>query len=91
MDLLPLSVVLILIGIPALIGAFNVCANIGKESVRNGVGVLIYAGALAAGFAIVLPQGTIAQGNYLLKSPGAFVVCALIGGSAGLISRFFSK
>ena len=59
MDLLPLSVVLILIGIPALIGAFNVCANIGKESVRNGVGVLIYAGALAAGFAIVLPQGTI--------------------------------
>ena len=91
MDLLPVSIVFILIGIPALIGGFNVCANIGKQSIRNGVAVLIYAGALAAAFAIVLPQGGITPGNYFLKSPGAFVICALLGGGAGLMSRLFSK
>lgn len=91
MDFLPLGFVFILIGIPALIGSYNVGAQIGRESIRNGLGVLIYAAALAAAFAILLPKGNLVPGNYVFKSPGMFIGCAVLGAVAGFVSRFSNK
>ncbi len=91
MNFLGFSIVFILVGIPAIIGAHNIAAHVGKDSIRDGVGVLIYAAAVAAGFAILLPEGAMVSANFLIKSPGVFVICTLIGLGTGTLARLSKK
>lgn len=87
----PVVVVVILIGIPSIIAGYLVTKNFGSRSISSSFSVLIYAVGISIAFAYLLPKGQLVTGDYLIKSPAAFLIGFLIGATAGLVARRSGK
>ena len=61
---MPLLLVLLLIGFPAIFGAYILTAEFGKRDVSKGASILLYAAGLSLAFAILLPEGKMLEGTF---------------------------
>lgn len=87
MSILPLAIIIILIGIPSTIGAYQVIVGYGRSDISKGLTIVIYGAVLSFIFAYYLPGGVLTSGNYIIKGPVAFLISIFIGATIGIVSR----
>ena len=62
---LAVILVIVLIGLPSMIGGYLVASGFGRRNVANGFSILIYSVGMTVAFAYLLPKGHIARDRQL--------------------------
>ena len=78
---------LILVGLPAAYGAFELGRAADRRGVSAGATLLVYAISLAIVFGYFLPEGRLIAFPYAVVLPVALLVGLIVGGLAGFAQR----
>ena len=78
---------MVLVGLPAFAGGYFLINPDKERSPSIGLALLVYAVALAATFALLIPEGKLVLANFRLKMPLAVVVGAALGAGVGFLRR----
>ncbi|KUJ85249.1 hypothetical protein AVO45_17250 [Ruegeria marisrubri] len=89
--LVNMALAIVLIGLPAAVGAHLVANPNNKRDTTAGATLIGFAAVVATVFALINPQGKLVSGALWLKMPGAFVAGVVIGTFTGWLKRSKGK
>ncbi len=80
--------VIVVIALPAAVGAQLVTRNINRADPTAGFMLLLLAAVPAAAYGFFLPQGVIVDFQFGLGGPGAYGLGLVVGGAIGAVQRW---
>jgi ABC-type phosphate transport system permease subunit len=86
-DVLIALYVILVIALPAAVGAQLVAKNINRADPTAGFMLLLLAAVPAAAYGFFVPQGVIVDFQFGLGGPGAYGLGVLVGAAIGTVQR----
>ena len=82
---------LILVGLPAAAGAFEIASDTGGSRISVGAALIVYSIMLAIVVGYFLPSGKLTDTPYAIVMPVVLLISLVAGGFAGFAQRKRSK
>lgn len=83
--------VILVIALPAVVGAQLVAREINRNDPTAGFMLLVLAAVPAAAYGLFIPQGVIVDFQFGLGGPGAYGLGVVVGAAIGAVQRWMPR